>query len=709
MKADNYPTQSISSASESKLYIGRFTRRQGNYGTVAVVGRVGDAGIDVIEEPKRLFPRDGLVETHGVVHAGLAVGDWVEFDATKNQRPRGPEYKAAHLRRIPRYAVLPDAEDAVYRAMLTGEGWRGDKRAGLWALRVSGDRVLVVELEAKKDGALHIARKSARDVRWWEYDERRVSRVPTDEESIYFPPTDGPAGIFDWSNEADHVAQVIRSLSDVNDPHIADLISWLEMHHEEQTGRVFAGAMDHDAAQASLRSGELAQRLRADRELMKAYLDAALYDDDVRDAVAQWAREGHGAEADRLRSELEREIADERTRLTKELGKEIERNKKEGLERLTVEIAALAEQRRHMLAADEREAREDLENKLKELDARFGERKSELELEISRQEVALTAVREATIAATSELDLLKADTEEARSRLREASTEVDRLLAISGKLSAPAVTAPPDQKTGPANGIGPRFPERPTVPAHEKGRAIAQNLLLTDNGKDQLRRLAVLTLAGEVPILSGSDIADFLRVAETTLCPGRFAVVDADPTLISLDDLWSRAGSGAPTLVAAAAAAAGSGAVLVVIRGIDRSGARFWLPTLRDAIRGGGLPRGLLVCCTVADRNHEEVAALPDDVPWIDTEGTFVVGAAFAAPMALSPAMLDLSAIDPAAAPEDFSEAAQIVPKLGFKPSVGQAMRVARMFAEARALLDDDGEARRITIELARSISGQAG
>ncbi|TJW14956.1 MAG: hypothetical protein E5W82_09535 [Mesorhizobium sp.] len=709
MKADNYLSQSIPSVSESKLYIGRFARRQGNYGTVAVVGRVGDAGIDVIEEPKRLFPRDGLVETHGVVHAGLAVGDWVEFDATKNQRPRGPEYKAVHLKRIPRYAILPDAEDATYRAMLTGEGWRGDKRAGLWALHISGGRVLVVELEAKKDGALGIARKSAREVRWWGYDERLVVRVPTDGESIYFPPADGAAGVFDWSNESDHVAQVIRSLSDANDPHIADLISWLEMHHEEQTGRVFAGAVDHDAAQASLRSGELAQRLRADRELMRAYLDAALHDDDVREAVAEWAREGHGAEADRLRTELEREIADKRTRLTEDLGKEIERNKKEALERVAAEVSALADLRRQALAAREREANDALEAKLKELDSRFGERKSELEREIARQGDALAAVRDATLAATGELELVKADTEEARSRLREASAEVDRLLAIAERLGAPAATAMPEAKAAAANGIRPLFPERPIVPAHDKGRAIAQNLLLTDNGKDQLRRLAVLTLAGEVPILTGSDAADFLQIAEAALCPGRFAVVDADPTLISLDDLWSRPGSGAPTLVAAAAAAASSGAVLVVIRDIERSGARFWLPTLRDTVRGGGLPRGLLVCCTVSARNHEEVAALPDDVPWIDAEGMLVEGAAFAAPMALDPAILDVAALDPGAAPKDFSGAAQIVPKLGFKPSVGQAMRAARIFAEARTLLNDDGEARRLAIALARSIFGQAG
>jgi len=709
MKADNDLFRSASSIQDAKLFVGRLARRQGSYGAVSVVGRVADGGIDVISAPKRLFPRDGTVETHGVAHAGLAIGDWVEFDVARNQRPRAPEYKAVHLRPIPRYAVLPDGTEANYRAMLTVEGWRGDRRPGLWALRISDDRVLVVELESREDGALGIPRKSARQVNWWDYHENLVVAPPINgqDEEIYLCTSGDPSGAYDWSDETDYVAQVIRSLSDVNDPHLTDLISWLEMHHEEQTGRIFAGTIDHDAAQASLRSGELAERLRADRELMRSYLDAALQNEDVREAVAEWAREGNGVEAERLRSELTREIADERTRLTDELNDEIKRKKKEALGRVEAEAAALADQHLQALAAREREAEDKFSAKVRELGDRFNERKADLERDIGQQTNALEVAREATRTATSELEQVRAETDEARSRLRDVSVEVDRLLEIADRLTAPSNISGPTAM--PAAGIVRQFPERPTVPAHEKGRAIAENLLLSEKGKEQLLRLTVLMLAGEVPLLTGPDVEDFLRIAEALLCPGRLVVVDADPTFISVDDLWSRPGGGAPTLVAAAAAAAPSGAVVVVIRGIERSGARFWLPTLSDMMRGGGLPRGLLICCTVADREHEEIAALPGVAPLINVEGAFVEGAFAVASTVLSPETLELTVLDPGASADDLSPANQIMPRLGFQPSLGQALRAARIFAAARALLGENGDAGRIAIELARLISGQAG
>ena len=279
---------------DERHFVGRFVRKQGNFGTVAVVGRRDVGRVEPLADPKRLFPKDGLVETHGVFHARLARGDWVEFDLVRNSRPRAPAYRATHLRRLARYAVLPESTVAGYRVLLTKDGWRGESRPGTWALRTSGDRLLVADLELGKDGALRIPRKLAREVHWTEYRNDLIVQMPVEggTEQVFAGDLGNAGGIYDWSEEADHVARVIRSLSDANDPRLADLIAWLELHHEEGTGRVFAAAADHEAAEAALRSGELAERLRVDQDLMAAYVEAAQVDDAVRGAIRAWAREG---------------------------------------------------------------------------------------------------------------------------------------------------------------------------------------------------------------------------------------------------------------------------------------------------------------------------------------------------------------------------------------------------------------------------------
>ncbi|MFE0757897.1 hypothetical protein ACFW16_28310 [Inquilinus sp. NPDC058860] len=714
MKAGVDLASSVPTSSDSWLFVGRFVRRQGQYGTVAVVGRIDGAGVEALDDAKRLFPRDGLVETHGLTHhKGLAAGDWVEFDVARNTRPGAPEYKVAHLRRLPRYAVLPEASFSSYRVLLTSEGWHGDRRPGVWALRVSGDKVLIVELEAGKDRALRIPRTAANAIRWCRYHEEAVVRLQAGSaaEMVFTADLNKADGRFDWSDEADHVARVIRALSDANDPRVEDIITWLDLHHEEGTGRVFAATVDHEAAEAALRSGELADRLRADRSLMKAYLDAALQDDAVRDAVAAYAREGHGEERARLREELLRELAVEKERTSAELATEMERLRADAEERLQREIAELGDAQQKDVETRQHAAEEALSVRIEELDREFGDRRAMLQEQLAQVEANIASTRSAAQAAEAELAQVRSDADAERARLRDTIAEIDRWLAISDRLGPPNASASAQVANRALRaGVGRIFPERAKVSVGVKGQLISQQVLLTDAGKDLFRRLAVLLLSGELPIIFGPEAVDLLRLAEALLSPGRFAAIEADPTLISIDDLWARPGSGAPTLMASAAAAAGAGgAVLVAIKGIERSGARFWVPALADVLRGGGLPRGLLVCCVVNDRDHDEIAALPKGSPLIKVEGVFTKGGHSFAPTLLSAPQLDLSALDPGPMPEDLSPAGPVLFELGFEPDLGLAMRAARMFVEAKALLGEEAEAKRVVIAHMRSIAGQAG
>jgi len=719
MKADIDPEHGAPPVGDAKLFAGRFVRKQGQYGTVAVVGYLRPDGVDVIAEAKKLFPKDGVVETHGLTHhAGLIPGDWVEFDVAKNTRFRAPEYKAHHLKRLPRYAVLPESTLPSYRVLLTSEGWADDTRPGLWAFRLSGDMVIVVEMEARKDGRLHITRNSAREVKCYRYRDDRVARLTSGPASddVFIAPAESELSPLDWSDEADHIARVVRSLAGVNDPRFSEIITWLELHHEEGTGRVSAASGDTEPALEALRSGALAARLRADRDLMEVYLAAALQNEGVREAVAAYAKEGHGAEWDRLRAELAEEIAAERVQRLKDLSAEMAAERDAAADRIDEELEqyeaaerAAVESRLEDARRDAAQRTETLEAQLSarthELETRLDQRKQELDLEVADRERQLEEAQHKLAAVESERDSLLGQVEDARAQLTDARGEIDRALAIAARLGAADQSVAAPAVASRSGGIVRTFPKYPLVGPAAKGDLITRQVMLSDHGKHVLRSLIVMLLAGELPILLGDDSSDLLRVAESIICPGRFVSIEADPTLISPDDLWARPGSGAPTMLASAADAARDGAVLVVIRGIERSGARFWLPALAEALRSGGLPRGLLVCCSVQEPDHDEFAALPGDAPKLDVGGIFTPGASTAGPSLLTHPRIDLETLDPGPIPTDLSAGNSIVIELGDEPSLGLAMRAARMFAEAAVLLGDEKAAQRLVLEIAKPLS----
>lgn len=695
----------------TRSFVGRFVRGQGNYGTIAVVGRVGLEGVELLDKPKRQFPRDGLVEVQGIINSGLTPGDWVEFDVLRNPRPRAPEYKTAHVRRLARYAELPDMTMSGYRTLLIKEGWRSGRRAGLWALRIAGDRVLLVELEVGKDGVLHLPRRATSEVSWCVYRGDLVANLPGNGtgEGVFLGDAGQVSGSFDWSSDVDHVAQVILSLCDANDPRVAELVSWLERHHEADKGNLFDAAIDHEAAEAALRSGDLAVRLRADRDIRKAYLDAALQDDRVREAIADWGREGHGLEAKRLHQELACEIAEARVRSIAELAADVQAKRADAIARVEADVTQLAEAHRAEALARIHSAETAWSERLKALEDDFNQQREAFENQTTEQAGILETIRADTETAKRELERVKAAEVEARQRLGATSSEVDRLLAITDKLEIPDRQLIPLVQL-PDRGVNHIFKTLQIVPVGAKGALIGQSLLLTDSGKQKMLRLTTLMLAGELPVLTGEQAGDLMVVAEALLCPGRVASIEADPTIISVDDLWSRPGSGAPTAIAAAAAAATQGgATLVIIRGIERSGARFWYPALGDALRRGALPRGLLVACVVADQEHDELEALPPAVNLIDAEGTLTDSAYLAGPMLLAPSVLHPGTFDAGVAPGDLSPANGLLATLQFKPSLDIGMRIARMYAEAMALIGNEVGARSIVAGITQSMAERMG
>lgn len=707
MTVDVKAERSAFAVADLKRFVGHFVRWQGPYGSIAVVGQLNQDGLEAIANSKRLFPRDGLVEIQGVnQHGDFHPGDWVEFDVVKNTRYRAPAYKALHLKRLPRFVVLPESTLSMYRDLLTREGWSGDARPGFWAFHLAGDTVIVVELEAGKDGRLRVSRTSAREVKRYHYARERVihvnSGVRSDE--VFIASIDGEMASLDWSDDVDHIARVVNSLAGMSDPRVSEIIRWLELHQEVITDRVSAASDGREPVIDTLRSAALANRLRADYKLMEVYLTAVLHDETVRDVVAAYVREGHGAERAKLRSELSVEIASEKARRLAQLLAELEVERTEGISRIEQDLEKYEAAGRSECDARLKDTERAVSSRIQALEASISERSDQLERQIAEQVQTLMDIKAEVAGVEVEREELRAEAENAQTQLTDVKGEVDRLLAIAEQLGPTMISAP---KPAVSNiGIGRTFPNLPKVGAAVKGQLITRQVMLSDKGRELLQSLVVMLLSGELPILVGGDATDLLRVAESIICPGRFVSIEADPTFISLDDLWARPGSGVPTLLAAAAEAAkDGGAILVVIRGVERSGARFWMPALSEVLRSGGLPRGLFVCCTVHEPEHDELRVLRGSVPWLEITNVFSPGAALAGPSLLTPPRIELEVLDPGEMPMDLSVANSLVPMLGENLSLDVTMRSARMFAEAAILLGDVELARNLVLNIAKQLA----
>lgn len=707
MKADVSMLEDASAEpTEPKAYVGRFIRKQGQYGTVSVFGTVVGTAVEALDNAKRLFPRDGTVETQGLVqHAGLHPGDWVEFGTVRNTRPRSTEYKASRLRRIPRYAALTEGTESYYRTLLTHDGWKGDRRPGLWALRISGDRIVLADLELGTDGALRLPRSSRRAVSCLRYSDDAVVRLANGAvvDDVYLDLDAEPASSFDWSDEADHVARVIKSLSDANDPRVSDIIAWLDLHQEE--GKVFAATVNHQAALDALRSGELADRLRADRELMQSYIEAASKDEAVAAAIAAHAREGHTEESVRLRAELIEEIDRRRDELLKSEEAKLADIRKKTADALRDEAEVL---RKNLLADIDQEAerRTKLQGqKLSDLDDELRGRREEVEREVEAVRARLAEVKRELATATAERDGVRAEAEAERERLRAASVEVDRLLTIADGLASASEMS--RGSTAPrAASISYAFDNRLAVGLDAVASTIDGMALLSDKGRDLMRKLLVLMLSGELPILYGADAVDFVQIFGTVIAPGRNGVLQADHTVMSIEDLWARPGSGAPTLLAAASEAAVEGtAALVVITGMEASGARFWVPSLTDALRSGALPRALLVCAIAGDIEHEEVTALPPGAMMLEVEGAFAPGASMGVLAIYGTPDAKRTALRPPEVSPNVPAALKVLGALSPDLGPGDAFRFARMAAEASELLEDQLAACTLVVQLANDIT----
>jgi prefoldin subunit 5 len=285
--------------------------------------------------------------------------------------------------------------------------------------------------------------------------------------------------------------------------------------------------------------------LESEQDVLAAYFSALRNDPEVKsmidariaDLAEQTIVLERAAIVEKVGADLQSWVAGRRTELESDLKKSIEDLDK-----------ALTDDLEKRLAGLERQKRD-------EIDSTIGRRKDELETETAGLDAKRSAFQSEMASLRDKERELTASVRELSDREAAALEKVERLTRVGEGLGAR------DGGIGTAlPRIGPPF----APPGREIGPGgapewITNCQLLTSRGKENLRKFVALLLAGEVPLLCGAQVEDFLEIAQVLVSGGRAVRLEADPTIIAFEDLWVRAGTLTATALRVAAMDAAGG------------------------------------------------------------------------------------------------------------------------------------------------------
>lgn len=655
-------------------YAGQCVKRNDVNMTVRVTAvRLSEAW-SLLDNPQKLFPKAGEVEVRLSNPSGYHPNDWVTFQMAPKE-PRG-KWKASTYRALIPFLDLESIGDlASLRRCLTEDGVEGLPQAGACAIRFSEDRIIMLNLALSPDNRYRMAPVSNFYV--YAYDHECVQHIPSDatEVSLY----ELKRGIeriqeLDWSPDDGYIKRIVRAMSRAHDPDLETVVGWLKRHADDATGQVGANPEDCLVAQQGARSGELAKRLLADREVFRELTETLLADPKLLSCLEKETR---------VIAEQEREVI--RAAVQKELVQEIRSLRETRMSSIDAEIKALETEQREAL---KNQLKQDTQSNLLAMEGRVAARQAEMALEFEARrrdwQLELDALAEQRNVLEEEVGAIEARIEKdsqviAELQVREALVikEIERLNEQAASIQVPksirleSVLCFNPPLSVPVQGI------------EDIQLAIESCILLTPKGKEQMMQFLVLMLAGEVPVLQGSEVQDFLLVAEGLLSSGRSARLEADPTVITFEDLWLRAGTQLPTALTYGLELTRmneSTTVLAVIEHAERSGARFWLPTLAGRTRRGELPRRFFICATVEDGDCEEAKAIRSETVWLQVNGSISPTASALVPIVLAPA--NLRQLDPGHRPFDLVPAMTTIAPLTSQLNLANGLRLARVATE---------------------------
>lgn len=647
-----------------------------------VIARLDEGGWVPVENAQRLFGRAAEVELRCSHAKAIRIGEWEMFQLSG--KGRNKLWIAGEHKRLYRYidlAYLGGVEQV--QRYLAGEELRTSEPSGAWVLRSQETEVLQVDLR-QVHGVAQIAALAGK-VPVFPFVPDSVIRIPVEggEVTLYDLRNDGePAVTYDWSSDEAYVLRIARAIADTSDPRAKETIAWLEEHAKKGQSLQSLNGTDLAAANDALRSGKLAKRLAADHALLRGFVSAMLGDTRVAALVK--------AGADAIAEEERRAT---RARVEANVLRELEQVRRQRLAALDAEIGALASDRR-------KEAEDRQTERALALERELAVRKEEGQAEINRSLGSRTATLETQAdelagrcdVLRDELHALRAESEGLDARLlslraeeQEALANLDRLLALSN-VAKPQASATSDRALVPLPVPTPGTP----LPFSEAKALVASCKLLSETGKSLMLRFLVLLLAGEVPVLCGPDVVDFLLVAESLFTNGTSARLEGDPTVITFEDLWLRPGSNVHTALGQALAITGGmdeadpRTMLAVVERAERSGARFWFPALAARARRGELPRRLLTCVTIEDEESEEAAAILARAARLNVRAALAPQAAVAAIVLLGSE--SRRELDPGQRPESLAEGLPAIAQHARRLDVATAQRAARTAVEAMRL-----------------------
>jgi hypothetical protein len=592
-------------SSSRPWYAGRCVSRHEHEKVVnmEVIARFGVTGWVALENVRHLFGGVEEVELRCGHAKSIKIGEWEMFQLSKKGKKL---WIAGEHKKLHHYLDLSNLGGAAQiHRHLASDDLKTIESSGGWILRSQETEVLQVELR-QAGGVAHLATGSAK-IPAFSFDPDCIVRIPFEgkEVELYELRHKGePAAIYDWSSDEEFAVRVIRAIASASDPRVKSAIAWLEEHGKTQQSLELLGTIDFAATNDALRSGKLAKRLANDQKLLAALVDSMLNDSRV---------------ADLIKSRTDVIAEDERTKLRirseTKMQQELEKLRADRITAIEIETASL-----QLAAINETDARHaELEHALSErkkqglleISQVLGAKAAALQLEADELTSSCRALKAELLERSKDIEICTCNLESLREQEREARVNVDKLIAITGAAKSRSDT----------------FPQRTLVPLPPMERGaplllsdvkdfVENSQLLSTPGKEIMLRFLVLLLAGEVPILCGPDVEDFLAVAEGMFANGASTRLACDPTVINFEDLWLRPGSNVETpLGAALAITAGNEGKdartrLGVIAEAERSGARFWFPSLAARARRGELPRRLLVCVTIQDLAGEEAEIL---------------------------------------------------------------------------------------------------
>ncbi len=655
-------------------YAGQCVKRHDLNMTVKVIAMRSDSGWSLLENPQKLLPKTGEVEVRLATASGYQPNSWVSFQIS-HKEPRG-KWKASTYRNLMPFLDLQETGSLdELRSRLTEEGVDGPDHAGVWVVRYSEDRVIMLSLMRSPDNRYRMV--SSGNFYVYAYESEYVYRMPSGAGEVFL--YELKRGIecleeVDWSPDEGYIKRIVRALAGAHDSSSETVVDWLKRHADEATGRVGSSTEDRLAALQAARSGELAKRLLADQTLLREITDALLADPRIQA---------------RLESETqaiaEQERQSIRTALAKDLEQEAKTLREERLSAIDTELKAWQAEQYEALR---NQLKQDMKSSMLAMEGRVVARQAEMESEL---EALRNDLQQGLNTLAAERKMLQAELEtitaqigeehqtlvDLQARKVQAVEEIERLKEEAATIQVPkSVRLESALRLNPAQGV-------PTLDMAEMQQAIKACVLLTAEGQERMAQFFALMLAGETPVLYGQQTQDFLLAAEALLSSGRSVRLEADPTVITFEDLWLRAGTQLPTALTHGLELTRGHeptTVLAVIEHAERSGARFWLPALADRTRRGELPRRFFACVTVEDEDCEEAHAIRSQAPWLQVSGTIAAAAPALAPMVLSSA--NVRQLDPGERPLDLMPAMTVVSPLANQLTLANGLRLARTAAE---------------------------